>query len=108
MAGDAFDCQRCGACCRNPDENRAEGVHVWVEVAAGEPLLARKDHARLLQRDDDGNVHLRLVDDGRCIALLGAIGKRVRCSIYALRPRGCRRVTAGDNRCLQYRAEVGL
>lgn len=108
MAGEAFDCQSCGACCRNPDENRAEGVNVWVEVAANEPLLRRKDLARVLQRDDEGNVHLRLVDGGRCIALLGALGKRVRCSIYAVRPAGCRRVMPGDNRCVQYRAEVGL
>lgn len=80
----------------------------WVEVAADEPLHARPQHARLLRRDPGGAVHLRLVDDGRCIALLGALGKRVRCSIYRLRPAGCRRVMPGDNRCRQYRAEIGL
>jgi len=33
VTAETFDCQRCGACCRNPDENRAEGVFDWVEVA---------------------------------------------------------------------------
>lgn len=108
ITAETFDCQTCGACCRNPDENRAEGVFDWVEVAEGEPLLKKKQHAVLLKVGADGAVHLRLVDDGRCIALYGALGRSVRCSIYALRPAGCRRVTAGDNRCRQYRAELGL
>lgn len=105
---DAFDCQRCGACCCNPQENRDEGVIDWVEVGQGEPLLAKPQHAVLLRGDATGAVHLRLVEDGRCIALRGALGRRVRCSIYALRPAGCRKVMPGDNRCRQYRAELGL
>lgn len=106
IPGAVPDCQRCGACCRNPEENRTEGVDVWVEVGPGEPLLRKPQHEVLLRRDPDGGVHLRLVDGGRCIALRGALGREVRCAIYALRPAGCRRVTAGDNRCLQYRAEL--
>jgi Fe-S-cluster containining protein len=104
----AFDCMRCGACCRNPVENRDEGSVEWVEVAGDEPLAGKPAHAKLLARNADGVMHLRLVEDGRCIALRGAIGKKVSCSIYALRPRGCRRVEPGDRSCLRYRAEAGL
>ncbi|HWB74430.1 MAG TPA: YkgJ family cysteine cluster protein [Nannocystaceae bacterium] len=104
----AFDCMRCGACCRNPAENREEGSVEWVEVAPSEPLAGKPAHAKLLVANDDGVLHLRLVDGGRCIALRGAIGKKVSCSIYSLRPRGCRRVEAGDRSCLRYRAEAGL
>ena len=103
-----YDCLRCGACCRNPVENRDEGSVEWVEVAADEPLARRPAHAKLLARNDAGLLHLRLVDDGRCIALRGAIGRHVSCSIYTLRPRGCRRVEPGDRSCLRYRAEAGL
>ena len=31
-AGVTFDCQTCGACCCNPDENRAERYVDYVEV----------------------------------------------------------------------------
>jgi Fe-S-cluster containining protein len=104
-----LDCRSCGACCRNPLENQREGVHAWVEVADDEPLRRRARAAALLQRDADGRVHLKLVaPDDRCIALRGRIGANVRCSIYDVRPRGCRRVEAGDRRCLQYRAEAEL
>jgi Fe-S-cluster containining protein len=103
-----FDCMRCGACCRNPLENQVEGSREWVEVDASEPLAGRKEHAKLLERNEEGVLHLRLVEDERCIALRGAIGRQVRCSIYAVRPRGCRRVQPGDRGCLQYRADAGL
>ena len=82
---------------------RRRGVLAW--------LVAREndaDDAKLLARNQGGVLHLRLVGDGRCIALRGAIGRRVRCSIYALRPAGCRRVEPGDRSCLRYRAEAGL
>ena len=35
-----LDCTRCGACCSNPLENRAEGFVGYVEVLARDPLLA--------------------------------------------------------------------
>jgi Fe-S-cluster containining protein len=104
-----LDCRACGACCANPDENRAEGVVDWVEVADGEPLL---DDARLAARlvvtNPAGERHLRLDPDGRCLALRGRIGRHTTCTAYALRPRGCRLVQPGDARCLQYRRERGV
>lgn len=104
-----LDCMRCGACCSNPLENRAEGFEDWVEVDARAPLWRRRRLVQtLVVRGSDGRAHLRLDERGRCAALDGAIGQRVRCSIYALRPRACRKVEAGSPRCLQYRAEHGL
>jgi Fe-S-cluster containining protein len=105
-----FDCQRCGACCCNPDENRAEGFREYVEVEAGSRLLRRR---RVLERytvvGAAGVRHLKLVGpDQRCAALEGALGRRVRCAIYADRPAGCRRVEPGSARCLQERAERGI
>lgn len=103
------DCLRCGACCCNPDENRAEGFAYWVEVPEGTRLLSKR---RLVQRyvvhDSDGVAHLRLDDQGRCTALRGRLGQAVHCTIYEDRPRGCRQVEAGSERCLQYRAERGV
>lgn len=105
----ALDCQSCGACCTNPEENRAEGFRSYVEVAAGEPLLKKRDLSkRYTVVDDAGVVHLRLDPSERCVALLGKLGKRVTCAIYAVRPRGCRLVEAGSPRCLLAREERGI
>ena len=104
-----FDCRSCGACCANPDENRAEGFVDWVAVRDGEPLL---DDARLAQRlvvtNALGERHLRLDSAWRCLALRGRIGHRVSCTVYGLRPEGCRRIEPGDARCRQYRRERGI
>jgi Fe-S-cluster containining protein len=42
------------------------------------------------------------------LALRGAIGKRVACTIYHHRPSPCRRVQPGDANCLRYRAAHAL
>jgi Fe-S-cluster containining protein len=102
-----FDCRTCGACCTNPDENRREGTSEWVEVAPDEQLLRRRAAARLVVYNPAGVAHLRLAGD-RCTALRGTLGRRVSCSIYAHRPRACRRVEAGSPRCRQYRAERAI
>ena len=106
----SFDCQRCGACCCNPAENRAEGYREYVLVEPGSRLLRRR---QLLHRytvlNDRGERHLKLAgEEQRCAALEGAPGRRVRCAIYPDRPAGCRRVEAGSARCLEYRAERGI
>jgi Fe-S-cluster containining protein len=103
-----FDCRRCGACCKNGAENRHEGSDEWIEVAEDEPIARRKRGAALIVRNEGGLLHMRLVDGGRCIALHGSIGARVRCSIYDVRPRPCRRVQPGDPSCLRARADAGL
>ena len=105
-----FDCQRCGACCCNPAENRAEGYRDYVPVEAASRLLRRR---RILDRytvvNARGERHLKVVGaEERCAALEGALGRSVCCAIYVDRPAACRRVEAGSPRCLQYRAERGI
>ena len=61
-----------------------------------------------------GGARLRALDpdvrcDGdECAALVGKLGQRVHCTIYDYRPRGCRRVEAGSDRCLIARRERGI
>jgi len=105
-----LDCQRCGACCCNPLENRAEGYRDYVPVEAGSRLLGRR---RILGRytvlNARGERHLKLVGaEERCAALEGALGRRVRCAVYADRPAACRKVDPGSARCIQYRSERGI
>src|SRR5262249_54788393 len=80
MRGASNDCQRCGACCCNPAENRAEGYRDYVLVEPGSRLLRRR---RILDRytvlNAGGERHLKLVGaEQRCAALEGALGRRVR------------------------------
>lgn len=104
-----FDCQACGACCVNLPSNRAEGFTSWVEIADGDRILTKRDLVKkYVVRDADGLAHLRLASDGRCLALRGALGRDVSCTIYRDRPTPCRAVQAGDALCLRYRAEHGM
>ena len=103
-----YDCTTCGACCANSDENRADGYPWYVEVRDTNLLDERELTRRHVIYDPDGVPHLRLDPSGRCTALVGKIGRRVRCTIYELRPKGCRILLPGDERCLQARRERGL
>lgn len=104
-----FDCRACGACCCNRDENRAEGFSDYVEVTPRDALFLVPD---LLEqhavKNAAGEWHLKLTADQRCVALEGKLGRRVSCAIYALRPKGCRRVEPGTPECLEARAERGI
>jgi hypothetical protein len=56
-----LDCQRCGACCCNPDENRVEGFRYYVEVQPDNRLLRREElRKRYVVEDAAGVPHLRL------------------------------------------------
>jgi Fe-S-cluster containining protein len=101
------DCLTCGACCTNPEENRREGFRDWVEVEARDELLRRRAAQKLVVYNEAGEAHLRL-DGDRCAALRGKLGRQVFCAIYEIRPRACRRVEAGSERCRQYRRERNL
>jgi Fe-S-cluster containining protein len=104
-----LDCMECGACCCNPNENRAEGFVDYVEVDRRAPLWKKPELVRrLVVYNAAGIPHLKLDADGRCAALRGAVGRKVSCSIYDQRPLGCRKVEAGSARCLQYRHERGV
>jgi len=108
MAASNFDCTRCGACCFNPPENVAEGFDGYVEVEARDKLRERADLLQRYVRERDGQLHLRILADGRCMALSGSLGSKVSCRIYHWRPSPCRRVQAGSELCLRYRREQGL
>lgn len=103
-----FDCTRCGACCFNPPENVAEGFVGYIEVEPRDRLRQRPDLLARYVREHDGTLHLRLLADGRCMALSGSAGRRVSCRIYHVRPSPCRRVQAGSELCRRYRREQGL
>ncbi|MCC6751538.1 MAG: YkgJ family cysteine cluster protein [Deltaproteobacteria bacterium] len=107
----ADDCLRCGACCVNSAENRATSYRDLLEVTPKDRELLKRPDAlrRHTVTNPAGELHLKLVgDDQRCSALLGALGRSVRCAIYALRPGCCRRVQPGDAECLARRREHSL
>lgn len=105
----SLDCRTCGACCVNPPVNREADFPWWVEIAEGDAILERPDLVRKhVVRDPDGVPHLRLAPDGRCLALRGALGRKVTCGMYGERPTPCRTVQAGDALCLRYRHEHGM
>ncbi|HWO12166.1 MAG TPA: YkgJ family cysteine cluster protein [Polyangiaceae bacterium] len=106
MAG--YDCTRCGACCFNPPENVREGYSEYIEVAAGDELRERPALLRRYAVEAEGRLHLRLLADQRCVALSGSLGRRVRCTIYHVRPSPCRRVQAGSELCERYRRGLGV
>ena len=108
MDHDALDCTTCGACCCNPDENRDEGYRWYVEIEDTDSSLLSPKHKRYVVHDDEGVPHLRLDPSGRCAALVGRLGERVRCKVYSHRPAGCRRVMPGDTECLKARRERGI
>ena len=98
----------CGACCSNPNENRAEGYVDYIEVKPRDELLNRQALVRrLVVLNRDGVPHMRLEHD-RCTALKGTIGVKAICTIYEVRPTGCRMLESGSERCLQYRIERGV
>jgi Fe-S-cluster containining protein len=93
----------------NPDENRAEGYKWYLEVRDTKLLQKPELVKKLVVYDPNGVPHLRLdPQTERCVALGGKIGKRVHCTIYSLRPKGCRMLEAGEPRCLQARRERGI
>jgi Fe-S-cluster containining protein len=105
-----FDCQTCGACCCNTDENRAEKYLDYIEVSPRARLLRRPDLLRRLTvLNSRGERHLKLTgEDQRCAALAGTLGVSVTCTIYELRPAGCRKVEPGSRECRRDRRERGI
>ncbi len=106
-----YDCQTCGACCCNSDQNKAEEFIDYVEVLPRDALA--KQPPRVLRRltvvNGQGERHLRLVgEEQRCIALKGELGQLVTCSIYELRPKPCRILEAGSSECRARRRERGI
>lgn len=98
-----FDCRTCGACC-SPQRNDA--VYVGV-TAADIARMTRPWRERNVAREA---ILTKLDPVGRCVcvALRGAVGQRVSCSIYERRPQECRSFTAGSKECVAARRQAGL
>ena len=105
-----FDCQACGACCCNTDENRSEGYVDYVQVTRRAILSRNRSLLRKLTvLNDAGERHMKLRGpEQRCAALRGRVGVQVSCSIYALRPPSCRQVEPGSRECRRDRRERGI
>lgn len=104
-----YDCQPCGACCRNPAFNREHGLVDYVQVFPADQLFKMKGlRASLTQKNDEGEWHMRMTPTGLCVALTGEPGQHTACSIYALRPNVCRKVQPGDPKCIDARREHGF
>jgi Fe-S-cluster containining protein len=102
-----FDCQACGACCCNTQKNIALRHRGYVEVLPSDALFHEPVLSKLTVLDDKGVPQMRLVgEEQRCVALSGTLGERVRCTIYDLRPQGCRLVEPGDDECLLARKKL--
>jgi Fe-S-cluster containining protein len=104
------DCQRCGACCCNPQLNRALEYFDYVAVRSNDAILKK---ARLARRfivlDAAGEPHMRLDQTGeRCAALRGTVGRSVECGIYEDRPTPCRTMEPGSERCFAARRDYGI
>ena len=101
-------CLSCGACCAF-----YRASFYWSEAedhtAGGVPLkmVKKLTDFRLVMRGTEG-------PNPRCIALLGDIGRSVRCSIYERRASVCRefepswKTNAANPRCDKARAAWGL
>jgi uncharacterized protein len=93
---DAIDCRTCGACC----SYSADWPRLSLESDAHIARIPREFIA-------EGERAIRCKGD-RCAALVGVVGERTSCAIYALRPDVCRTCSPGDAECLQARRHFGL
>ena len=105
-----FDCQTCGACCCNTNENRAQEYVDYVEVKPRMLLFRRPELLRKLTVINHlGERHMQLTGkEQRCVALEGKLGQGVSCTIYQLRPASCRIVKPGSKECRRDRRERGI
>ena len=89
-----LDCLSCGACCAYSDSwpvfiGDGDGAGIADE-------LIDFDHGKMLCHGK------------RCAALVGEIGGRAQCSVYAHRPLVCREFQPGSEDCLMVRRSFKL
>jgi hypothetical protein len=109
MSRASHPCQRCGACCA-----AFRVAFHWREAAPHDPggpdeaLTVRVRPFEVAMRGTEGGGALR------CVALAGAVGESVACTIYAHRPSPCRSLQAAwehgepSPQCDRARAMHGL
>lgn len=77
-------CLVCGACCTVPSPNPRDWPRWWLDEPPTQDL---PDGTRVT------------VVGTRCEALVGEVGRRVACGVYAIRPACCRRFEVGSEDC---------
>ena len=92
-------CLDCGACCASYRVSFywAEAEENGIDDSMVEALTPVYS---CLRGTNQSNPH--------CQALVGEVGKLVKCNMYAQRPSPCREVQVGDDKCQQARARHGL
>ena len=101
----AVDCQTCGACC-GPSENSPSFVDL---LPADLARLTPSQRKRLVLLFAGPAIRTKHCASGVvCAALVGRIGRRVRCSIYETRPIACRAFKAGSRICRAVMRDVGV
>lgn len=89
-----FDCLACGACCAYSE--------TW-------PAFIGEGDGDGIPEDLIDFERERMQSYGhRCAALVGEIGSRALCSVYARRPLVCREFQAGSDDCSMVRCSFGL
>lgn len=109
-----YDCQACGACCRDVSCKDTAIVLMSEEEASLIPakyvrrltVLGHSARAGFARVSDE--VGMATDEHGRCAALHGRIGKKVSCLIYPLRPSICMRFEPNGPGCRRAREDAGL
>jgi len=90
----ALDCLACGACCAYSES--------WPA------FIGDGDANGIPQEFIDADEGRMRCHDKRCSALVGEIGKRAHCRVYAHRPLVCREFQPGSDDCVMVRRSFAL
>ncbi|MCV2348958.1 YkgJ family cysteine cluster protein [Paucibacter sp. Y2R2-4] len=90
-------CQQCGACCAS-----FRVSFYWADAPDVPPTLTERltPHLSCMAGTNQAKP--------RCLALHGAVGQSVSCTVYTARSSACREVVAGDEKCQRARRAHGL
>lgn len=100
-------CTSCGSCCTAPVHDR-NGVNLIGWVTAAERARLPAD-AVVMASPFPGmpDAAALAATDTRCVKLAGVVGMSCTCTIYDARPKICRDLEVGDERCTRARARLG-
>jgi hypothetical protein len=84
------DCQACGVCCFST-------LDTYIRVT-GDDYERLGDRAGEIVHFVENRAYLRMTN-GHCAALAAEKGRRLRCTIYDLRPDVCRDLARGSPQC---------
>src|SRR5262249_44290364 len=104
--GPYYDCQRCGACCIDP-----EGGEGYAHLSRDESKRMRRLGLRVVAGIGGRFLGTRARPAGggwACVPFRGEVGGPCACSAYADRPAVCRLYEAGGLECRRARAGAGV